>query len=290
MKYFILVAITLANLSDYTATRLAALPPKDYRDFYGATWRGDVESNLRFTRQMGYDFVMYQRGMETNALASDLGFYLESPQMAVYPVPRSINLDKRYSPKDQELYETYFAKKGNQPFPTNMATGWFSSAKVFSVEPDYQNQVVNEYLISRIIQYAKRLERKDRNFLFAGCAWDVPNLTGDFWDKMQAPGGKGGGGRQVTLAHWTGSDSAYKAAGTTFQYATHSDGHAAFYRHLFTQTRAQFPEAKFIMEPYRIWEDWLAKVKDRPDMKEIMPDLIFAGKRREGIRYRCTHF
>ena len=39
-----------------------ALPPKDYRDFYGIAWRGDVESNLRFAKQMGYDFVMYQRG------------------------------------------------------------------------------------------------------------------------------------------------------------------------------------------------------------------------------------
>lgn len=252
---------------------LRALPPKDYRDFYGITWRGDVESNLRFARQMGYDFVMYQRGMETNALAADLGFYLESPQYAVYPVPRSLDLAKPHSTRERELYEKYFIKKSGQPFPANLATGWFSTPTVFSVEPDYQNQEVINYFVSRILQYAQKLERKERRFLFAGYAWDVPNLTGDFWDKPQSHTGKGGG-KQITVAYWTGTDSAYKPPGTTFQHATVSDGFAAFYRQLLTQTRAQFPAARFVIEPYRIWENWLALVKPRSDAKEIMPDLI----------------
>lgn len=251
-----------------------ASPPKDYRDFYGIAWRGDVESNLRFAKQMGYDFVLYQRGMETNPLAADLGFYLDGPEYQVYPVPRNFDPTKTYTARERKLYEKYFVKKDNQPFPTNLATGWFFTPKVFSVEPDYQDQEVIDYFIDHIVHRVKTLERKDRRFLFAGYAWDVPNLTGDFWDKQQAHGGKGGGGRQVTVAHWTGTDSAYKPSGTTFRYATVSDGHAAFYRQLFTQTRAQFPAARFIIEPYRIWENWLALVKDRPDAKEIMPDLI----------------
>jgi len=217
---------------------------------------------------------MYKRGMETNELASDLGFYLETPQSDAFPVPRNLNPAKTYSAKDRELYEKYFAKKSDQPFPTNMATGWFSSATVFCVEPDHQKQEVNDYLVSRIIQHAKSLERKDRYFLFAGYAWDVPNLTGDFWDKKQKQGGQEGGGKQITLAFWTGSDSAYKPEGAAFQYPTYTDGKAAFYRQLFSQTRAQFSEAKFIIEPYNIWENWLALVKDRPDAREFMPDLI----------------
>ena len=83
--YIILAVIAFANYTGYAAARPATLPPKDYRDFYGAAWRGDVESNLRFAKQMGYDFVMYQRGMENNPLAADLGFYLDTPQYRRLP-------------------------------------------------------------------------------------------------------------------------------------------------------------------------------------------------------------
>ena len=273
-KIFLAATILFAGILNDAAARTEALSPKDPLDFYGISWRGDNQSNLQFAKQMGYDFVMYKRGMETNELASDLGFYLETPQSDVFPVPRNLNPAKTHPVKERELYEKYFAKKSDQPFPTNMATGWFSSATVFCVEPDHQKQDVNDYFVSRIIQNARSLERKNRNFFFAGYAWDVPNLTGDFWDKKQKQGGQAGGGRQITLAFWTGSDSAYKPEGATFQYPTYTDGKAAFYRQLFTQTRAQFPEAKFIVEPYKIWENWLALVKNRPDAKDFMPDLI----------------
>ncbi|MEI6051147.1 MAG: hypothetical protein WCQ44_00465 [Opitutaceae bacterium] len=268
------MAAVIAGGLDHTTAKAGELSPKDYRDFYGITWNGDNQSNLQFAKQMGYDFIMYRRGMESHELATDIGFYLESPQYAVSPVPRSINLDKTYPAKEREIYEKYFAKKSGQPFPTNMATGWFSAPRVFSVEPDFQDQEVVDYFVARIIAYATSLERRERNFVFSGYAWDVPNLTGDFWDKMQAHGGKDGGGKQISLAFWTGADRAYQPAGAVFSYSTYSDGHAAFYRQLFLQTRARFPEARFIIEPYKIWEDWLALVKDRSDVKEIMPDLI----------------
>ena len=131
------------------ATAGDGLSPRDYRDVFGITWSGELHSNLQFAKQMGYDYVMYKRGMETDELASDLGFYLESPQYPAYPVPRSINLARTYSAGDRELYEKYFAKKDGQPFPTNMATGWFSSPMVFSVEPDYQNQEVIDFRFFR---------------------------------------------------------------------------------------------------------------------------------------------
>jgi hypothetical protein len=66
----------------------------DFRDFYGICWNGKVHDNLAFAKQMGYDFVFYQRGMENDPLARDLKFYLESPQYAVYPVPRIVDVTK----------------------------------------------------------------------------------------------------------------------------------------------------------------------------------------------------
>jgi hypothetical protein len=62
--------------------------PEDYDDlskynFYGICWNGKVEDNLKFARQMGYEYVMYQKGMENSSLAENLHFYLESPDYQV---------------------------------------------------------------------------------------------------------------------------------------------------------------------------------------------------------------
>jgi hypothetical protein len=251
----------------------------DFRDFYGIAWNGNAHDNLMFVKQMGYGYVFYQRGMEKDPLAKDLKFYIETPQYSIYPVPRVIDLTRSYSEKDRILYEKYFAKKGNKPFPDNMATGWFTSPTSFSVEPDYQQQEVIDTLVNRILKYAKSLENKENNFLFGGFAWDVPQLPGDFWDAQQ----RGGGGHQITLSFWTGGDYVYKPDSVKFDYLTYSDGHAAFYKKLFSMSRKAFPGSKFMIEPYMIWESWFAQIKDRPDAKEITPDMVLQEK--EGTEF-----
>lgn len=246
---------------------------KDFRDFYGIAWNGNPHDNLMYAGQMGYGYVFYQTGMEKDPLAKDLKFYIETPQYSVYPVSRSINVGKTYTDKDIVLYEKYFAKKNNKSFPNNMATGWFSTPTSFSVEPDFQQQEVIDTLVNRIIRFAKSLERKENNFLLGGFAWDVPQLPGDFWDTLQKAHG-----HQITLAYWTGGDFACQPGGVKFDYKTYSDGHAAFYKQLFNQTRKVFPDAKFMIEPWTIWESWFAQIKDRPDAKEITPDMITQEK------------
>ena len=266
---------------DYSITG-AQLPKKnqktDFRDFYGIAWNGKPHDNLLYAKQMGYGYVFYQPGMEKDPLAKDLKFYLETPQSAVFPVPRVLSTTKTYTEKEKMLYEKYFAKKNNKSFPDNMATGWFNNPTSFCVEPDFQQQEVIDTLVNRIIKYAKSLENKENNFLCAGFAWDVPQLFGDFWDAPQRRGGAGGGGNQITLSFWTGGDFAYKPEGVKFDYPTYSDGRAAFYIQLFNKSRKAFPGARFMMEPWIVWDSWFAVIKDRPDAKEITPDLVLQEK------------
>ncbi len=255
----------------------------DFRNFYGICWNGDPHDNLVFAKQMGYDYVFYQKGMENDPLAKDLKFYIESPQYSVYPVPRILDAAKSFTDKEKGLYEKYFAKKNNQPFPNNMATGWFTGPNSFSVEPDFQQQEVIDSMVNRIIRYARSLERKENNFLCAGFAWDVPQLPGDFWDAPQRKGGQSGGGRQITLSFWNGKDTGYQPDGMKFDYKTYSDGHAAFYKELYKISREAFPGSKTMMEPWIVWDSWFAQIKDRTDASEITPDLVMQEK--EGTEF-----
>ena len=73
-------------------------PTPEYRNFYGICWDRNAHQNLTFARQMGYDYVFYQRGMEDDSLSNDLHFYLESPEFMVYP--RYVYINKEYTEKE----------------------------------------------------------------------------------------------------------------------------------------------------------------------------------------------
>ena len=240
-----------------------------YQNFYGIAWRGKAADNLRFARQMGYDYVFYQKGMKNSPLAAGLKFYIEGPEYHVYPAPRTFDLKKIYSPQQRKIYEKYFAWKSTEPFPHNLANGWFSTPTTFSVQFDFQQQAVIDEIVQRIIDYAKGLENKKIGFTFGGCAWDVATLNGDFWADIQK-----NKGRRITLAHWTGRDSSVLHPAITHQDATYRDGEAAYYKQLFKRIRQEWPNAKFIMEPSRIYDNWIKIIKDRPDSKSLMPDML----------------
>jgi hypothetical protein len=96
----------------------------------------------------------------------------------------------------------------------------------------------------------------------------VPQPAGDFWDTIQPPG------KQITLKYWTGGDYGVKHTNLLQDYATYSEGHVQFYKKLFADVRAKWPNAKFIMEPYHVYDEWIKVVKDLPDAKAIMPDIL----------------
>jgi hypothetical protein len=254
------------------------LLPKNYNEllryhFYGITWNGKVDDNLKFARQMGYSYVMYQNGMEKSSLASDLFFYLESPDYQVYyslGIDRMVSKDKLYTDSQINTYQRYFALKNNHAsFPDNMATGWFRSGS-FCVEPDWQQQKVIDFFVDKVINYAHGMERSEKKFLFGGLAWDVPQFTGDFW----------GGGNQVSLAFWNGKDSSALFDSNTHEYRTYSEGKAAYYLKIKQTLMAEYPDRKltYIFEPYNFYDSWFKGLEklENNDQAKLMQDSFIS--------------
>jgi hypothetical protein len=271
---FISPSCTKEALPDEENDSSTQIIEPDYRNFYGITWVGNNDDNLAYAKQMGYDYIFYHPGMADHANADSLKFYLETPQYNCYE--REIDRRRRppFTAKEKDCLSHLVAlKDASQPFPENLARGWFSAPTFFSVEPDLQQQKVIDFLVDSILNLSAALERRERGFEFGGYAWDVPQLTGDFWDTIQSDGGN-----QVTLAYWTGHDGSDKHPDVTHEYKTYSDGHAAFYKTLWKKTRERFPDARFIVEPWEPYDDWLAHMENRPDANELIPDLIVQEK------------
>lgn len=244
----------------------------DYRNFYGIVWTGSAEENLAYAKQMEYDYVFYRAGMRTNANANNLKFYIESPEYLCYL--NRIDRKKTYTQEEIDSLSHFIAlKDASAPFPDNLATGWFFSDDTYTILPDLQQQRVIDILVTKILNMAARYENKENAFNFGGFAWDVPQLTGDFWDRVQTEDGKTTG-RQITLKHWTGSDSGDKHPDVTHEYATYSDARAAFYKTLWKKTREKYPDARFIVEPWTPYDSYYKQIKDRADVAELIPDIM----------------
>jgi hypothetical protein len=260
---------------EITVIKKAATEP-EFRNFYGIAWNGTPSENLAYAKQMGYHYVFHQKGMEHDTTSNGLYFYLETPEYFVYP--RRIETQRTYSEKEIRFFELNCVLMNNtKPFPDNIARGWFFNSHSFTPQLDLQQQRVIDWATDSIISYAKAIEAINPKFRFGGYAWDVPQPPGDFYDTIQHPG------RQRTLAFWTGGDFGIKHPDVTHNYETYSDGRIEFYKQLFKKTKKHFPDAKFIMEPYKVYEDWLEWIENRTDAVEVMPDMLVQEK--DGIEF-----
>jgi hypothetical protein len=258
-------------IQSFTGSSEKQTKKPEFRNFYGIAWNGTPHENLAFAKQMGYDYVFYQKGMEKDSLSNGMHFYIETPEYSVYN--RRMDTKAVYSPKVIRFAETHFALMNNsKPFPDNIARGWFMSDHTFTPQLDLQQQKVISWAIDSILKYVESIEAINPDFKFGGFAWDVPQPAGDFWDTIQKPG------RQITLEYWTGGDFGIKHPDVTHEYSTYSDGRIEFYKQLYQSTRSKFPGAKFMMEPYRIYDDWINVVGHRADAKEVTPDLLAQEK------------
>ncbi|MFZ4724246.1 MAG: hypothetical protein ACOYMD_02255 [Paludibacter sp.] len=241
----------------------------EYRNFFGVSWNGlgNISENLAYAKQMGYGYVFYMTGMEKDPLSDNLYFFIESPQANSYS--RTVNTTSNYNSTQIDFYNNYCALKSSDPFPNNLATGWFTSATSFSVALDLQQKKVIDWVVADILAKVKAIENVNPKFHFGGYSWDVPDLVGDFWNKDKAVGGL-----PTTLKFWTGGDYGVIYGNNVHNYATYSDGSAEFYKALFAATKVKYPNFKTIYEPYSIYDQWISKVKDRPDAKLIMPDIL----------------
>ena len=249
----------------------------DYRNFFGLCWISSVDETLRYAKQMGYRHVYYKGGMEKHPLSKGMFFVMESPEYSVYR--RTIDISKKYPPEVIREWETTCSLISlDKPFPQNMATGWFVPPHHFTATLDLQQEKVIEDITNKIIEKVKKIQMANLDFKFSGFAWDVPQPQGDFWSEHKTK--KMDNGSQVTLAYWTGKDASVKHPDVTHEYATYSEGHFEFYHRLFEKARKINPDAKWIVEPYSVYNDWMRYMdwdfmKSKGDKRaEYMPDLI----------------
>lgn len=238
----------------------------EYRNAYMIGWYGTACDNIKYAQNMGYDYVMYQSGMENCPGPINLHFYYEGPD-AVQPI-WSIDYNTVYTQQQIDLYNKWFTwKDTNSTFPYNLATGWWYSKTSFHPVPNLQQQWIITELINHSLDNVKNKERPAKGFLFGGWSWDVPQLDGDFWSAAQT----GGNGQQVTVKYWTGSCS---GKNLNNDYACYIDGKAEMYKQLFQATRQIYPNMKVYLEPYNIWNDYLRGISNRSDKQELLPDYL----------------
>lgn len=275
------LALSLIILVFHYITNLFAQPEKkthidlryDHRNFYLVAWNGDWRDHLAYARQMGHTHVYYRPGMEKDPNAKDMRFYLGSPEYHCYS--RDIDTRREYTEEETDSISRFVAlKDSTAPFPDNLARAWFRQPQVFCVEPDYQQQRVIDLIVEKTLKRIEEIEKNDLNFRFAGYMFDVPQLTGDFWDTLQTRNT----GRQITLAYWTGRDCGSRHPDVMHNFPTYSDGKAAYYQQLFERTRERYPDLKVFMEPYSVYTGFIKPIEDRPDFKELMPDILAQEK------------
>jgi len=238
-----------------------------YKNFYAVVWRGEPVDNLKFARQMGYRYVGYRSKMANLDEAEGMRFYVVNPELRYLPVSL-MDLNAPSENGTQAQYEEFFTWKNNMPFPQNLASGWWYSDSRFIPIIDFQQQSVIDDTVEYILAGIKPDENISLDFRFAGLMWDVPDIKGDFWS-----GYGGSGGEFVDLSYWTGSDSCASLA-HTHDYATYSDGKAAYFKTVYKRIREEYPDAKFISHPFTIYDRWIKDIENRADARELMPDLL----------------
>lgn len=260
----LLQSLALVCLAIVLSSSSWAALDDDYKFFYGISWKGSACDNVKYAKNMGYHYLMLQPGMKDCLDAKDMYFYVESPDYPSLGFSRNIDLvsDSHTASQISQL-EQYFAVKSAGAYPGNMASGWFFSTSLFRPVADFQHESVIDRTVTDVLSYASSQESLANNFRFGGFAWDVPQLTGDFW----------AGGNQVDLSYWTGSDSGYPKS-APYDYSTYSDGKAAYYKQLRQASSVMNPDVRFIVEPYNPYYDWIEGVQDRADYALFKADLI----------------
>lgn len=250
-----------------------------WKSWYGITVDGSAESGAKYARQMGYDSINIKSGIYASPdtykgkqAFSGFKFYFINPdKMLIRSMgyDRNINITKSYSQAERDFYNQYMTWKSYDPFPDNIATGWFQGTSTeFNPLWDFQQQAVIDMVVEGVIAMCHDYEDVSLPFTFAGHMYDEPALDGYFFNWIN-------GDNEVTyLSNWTGTESGLLHGTITHEYATYQDGKAAFFKQLKARMLAEFPNAKWIVEPYDVYWGWINQIKDRTDKDELTPDMI----------------
>jgi hypothetical protein len=266
-KKLVLVFVVLIVLA-------SAVSASDFRNLYGIMWVGTACDNLRYAQSMNYDYVGYQVGMErcSNDLKRDLKFYLEKPEFFLNDEKYAWSIDttKVYTQEQINRFNNWFVWKGNSDptwsFPDNLATGWWFSNTVFRANPDFQQQIIIDSTVDYTLKKINNLENESIGWVFGGYAWDVPDLTGDWWSYRQTAGGV-----TIDLSYWNdGIESGKLHDGISHEYYTYSEATATLYKKLFTETKKTHPDMKIYYQPYNVYS-FIKTMQNRSDKLELMP-------------------
>jgi len=250
LKYVILGLFSLLFAQLCLATNYKQ---SDFRNYFGLAWTSNAEEILTYSKNVGHTHVMYQHGMERNPKAAGMTYYIETPEYGTYE--RTIDLRKKYPAEKIKMWESICAVAfPEKPFPENMATGWFFNDYVVSLQLDMQQKAVHERTIAKIMEKVQWLKQLNPKFKFGGFSWDVPQPYGDFNEHRDNKWFN----HQVTLKHWTGSDSTPEHAGIKHDYKTYFEGYFEFYHSLMVAARKMNPDAKFVVEPFHMYKDWVS--------------------------------
>ena len=259
-----------------------------WKNFYTVCWIGTPTTHIKFAKQMGYDYIgvaPFQTPSNFHSIpaVAGLNFYILDPYLnKQYCFEGNSNwidpaVAPAYSTALKNFYNNYMCWKSNEIFPYNLATGDWSNS-TFRPIWDFQQQSVINYVIGNIIEAAHAFESTSPSFTFAGVAFDVPRLKGNF--HIDAPNG------WVDLKYWTkilyppnGTESTLLHGTITHQFPTFQDGFAAFLKQLNSAMKAEFPNSKTIYEPYKLyrddWDDeWIKQISARADGAMLVPDFL----------------
>ncbi|NUO09234.1 MAG: hypothetical protein HUU08_11230 [Candidatus Brocadia sp.] len=292
----------------FNETKFVSIAKADdnWKNWYAVTWRDTSANIVKYTKQMGYDYVGVRdwdfSQYKNNPDCSGMKYFVVNPHMlsTMYdnlPSRNSlgttvggglvINTSLSYTQAQIDWYNQRMVWKSNDPFPNNLASGYFpdNNSIRFNSMWDVQQQAVIDEMIESIIKHIRKYESQSLPFTFAGYILDVPRISGDFFYF------NGSQQFMTNLSHWTGTDSGLIHGTITHEYSTYTDGWAAFYKQLNTRLRQEFPGAKWIIEPTLIYsdsspDDWVYSVRNRADKDELTPDFL---SQEEGT-YHTTEF
>lgn len=266
-----------------------------WKNFFWVGADGTYSVNNRYAKSMGYDFVGY-RSFGTTAQyyndinTQDMSMYESAPwSRAIRALTGLTNDTITYT-----LWSGYSTAQKNWlldniGWGTSTAapycfTGNEGNATSNKPIPDWQQQRVIDLLVTQMMIEFEKMVYAPKNTKFAGVIIDECDLKGSFW-KWDAAQGKQVSyaltdadrvGASTTLIH------AISTGGNiTHEYATYSDGQAAFLKQLNTTMKATYPEAKLILEPYTIYnstpnvDEWIYTISQRADKLELVPDMLF---------------
>lgn len=275
----------------FLTSATGTMATNDWRNIYGIAWRDfggfykpqGVTNRVSYAKQMGYDGVAigsdWAPHWKNNAAKSGLKFYLLDPELHAdhylgkpAPTGSMVSTTRTYTQAEKDFYEMNMVWKSNAAFPSNLATTFYYNGTDFGVMWDFQQQRVIDMVVDKIVQIA--LSYQDTGFTFGGTMYDMARIDGHF--VRPAPGGYAATG----LTYWTGTDSGLTHGSITHDYASFSDGKAAFYKTLNARLKSIFgTQVKWIINPGFIYsttqymDEWIYHAEPRSDYTDLRPDL-----------------